>query len=585
MSLENRKKVHKRRYGFFGIIIIIFLIGCSEKELTKEEAIEQTLEKLNELESYAFTIHTNSVDGMENEIETELTGEVINKPFHASIDIIKGDFEGDYNKGFKPYYKGDRIYFEHPEFDYLIKEDVAGQTDFSKAVEELTKTPEELSFSVEEDYYFFEFKGKDIEKNKEILDVIYPAFAYSSSPERAAGHAISEGMVNLVDVLINLKVSKSNLSLTELYLEYKAESKLFKDNPPQILEDITLVLSNHNEIQEIDTPSHKTDHAKSYMEHFMYSFFGDDNIFDADGSLDDNMEVLEKEEKLQNPASNFMNYNMLASDDEWIYFENLNQGIDRIRMDGSKRERISENVGKYFNVIDDQLFYLIDRTVYHMDKGGNSEPQSIDGIKATNLFVKDNTLYYITSSDDPPGQVTHLEKYDLNLGYSDRLLENVSEFLIVEDKIYYQKVFDPFIYVTDVDVSLFTQEQEESLNIQARDFIILDNWLYYENVERNHQLYRKSLETGQIEELTTDPASGLNGTDNIIYYINTTDDFSLYRYDVNTQQNEKMDQGQGQTPHIINGDLYYLKKGENIGWYRLSKAGGEPELVMPLQTE
>jgi len=276
---------------------------------------------------------------------------------------------------------------------------------------------------------------------------------------------------------------------------------------------------------------------------------------------------------------------MLASDGEWIYFQNLSQGIDRIRLDGSNQERISENVGGHLNVTDNQLFYLMDRTVYHMNKDGSSEPQSIDGIKATNLFVQDNTLYYISSSDDPPGQVTYLEKYDLDLGYSEQLLEDVSKFLIVEDKIYYQKVFDPFIYVTDLNVNIFTQQPEESLNIQANDYTVLDNWLYYGNAERNQQLYRKNLETGKMEELTADAASSLNGSDSFIYYINATDNFNLYRYNVNTQQNENLNQGQGETPHIINGEVYYLKTGENIGWYRLSEDGDESELVMPLQTE
>ncbi|GAA0291131.1 hypothetical protein GGQ92_002163 [Gracilibacillus halotolerans] len=587
MSLENRKKVHKRRYGFFCIIIIIFLIGCSEKELTKEEAIEQTLEKLNELESYAFALNAYNVDDMGNEAEAELTGVVMNEPFVASIKVKKSPL-GGLEEDSTPFYRDNMLYYEYPGMEQLIKTEVVAQTDIRKAVNTLFQEEQELEFKSEEEVYIFEYTSDKKDKNISLLEDIYPEFIHASSPEQGLGFILTNSFYDPIILDVKIEISQQNLNIVKLHIEYTGESNVMKENPPQYSNILTMDLNNHNKIEEISLPYNQLEEATTFIEHFLGPL---DELVDKKETEEETEEKNEKEDaQLGNLQGNHLNGGLWAADSEWLYYSNSIHGINRMSLDGSDSEFLYNTSGRNFNLIDDKIYYidlLDDERMYQMNKDGTNR-QLIQDVYATNLMARDNWLYYITSSEDETDYSTHLEKYNVEseLGFGERILENISQFTINEDKIFYKKSQDNQLYYTDINVNVFTQEPENLIEgVYAGGFLVINDWIYYENLNANYKLYRKNMKTDQMEELTVDEVNGFNGfngNDDFIFYINATDNASLYKLDVSLQETEKVDEGRVIFPYLLHDHIYYMKseRSSDQNWYRVPIDGGQPELIL-----
>ncbi|WP_169336450.1 DUF6612 family protein [Gracilibacillus lacisalsi] len=558
-----------------GILLIFLIIGCRNEELSKDDALQKMIENTKELESFSFQLDAEQIDGMDNETKLELKGETTVDPFHASMEMKQKLY--DEWENMLTYYQEDMVYYNHPDLDYLVKGKITDETILLKGMEKLYENIEMLQFNKESENYLYEYDGENKDKNISILKALYPVFAKSSSVERGVAASLMFDYIDIVELNVRIKVNKQSLQLTELQIDYIGESKFVESNPPQMKETVTFVLSNHNEIENLELPADEIENALTIAEHFTTDIEEEDE--------EDNKDEVEQ---LGNTGANIMNHGKWATDGEWIYFSSLGKGINRMRRDGTDQTRLSEERAANINVVNDKLYYIqitepADLTqgakLIQMNKDG-SDRQQIYDISATNLIVKNEWMYYLEVSDTPTPRV-YLEKQKTNLSYGERILEDVGRFIIENDKIVYQKTEDNQLYYTDIDVDIYSQESETALDgKRARSFAMEDDWIYYENANHNYHLYRFNLETEKEEELTTYPVEGFN-VDNHVFYRNPSDNWSLYRLDVNTMESEKLDEGSVYFLHIIDGYVYYAKIEEvdTEDWYRIPVDGKEIEKV------
>ncbi|MGN8646579.1 DUF6612 family protein [Gracilibacillus sp. HCP3S3_G5_1] len=247
---------------------VFFLTACSEENLSEREILEKTIEEMRDLENYSFTLQSELIDGLDEQMDLELEGSVIVEPFEASMKTDQQFFEEI--EEMKTYYVEDTVYYDlSPELDYLLRAELSDSPkQLETGMEEFYTYFDQLTFSEDADAYYYQYTGVDLEENQELIQSLYPAFSKTSSFERQSVEFFLDNM-DIVDFKVSLTIAKRSFLVKEINMEYVGEYNIIEfEDPPEISETITYSLFDHHDIEELDIPYDKTDDALTLMEHF-----------------------------------------------------------------------------------------------------------------------------------------------------------------------------------------------------------------------------------------------------------------------------------------------------------------------------
>ncbi len=170
--------------------------------------------------------------------------------------------------------------------------------------------------------------------------------------------------------------------------------------------------------------------------------------------------------------------------DGWIYYLNSDYKIEKVKVNGEKRQQISDEEIDYFQIDGQYIYYLTkDSEFKRMKKNGNSVEELEKGIGT--FQVISNNVYYISRANDHLMRLNIKDKSDTEI-----VSKKVKTFNICKGTLYYatKEDEDKAIYKAKVDGS----NEKKIVDIGSENIYIcvVDDWIYYtDKVEDNYYEY------------------------------------------------------------------------------------------------
>lgn len=204
------------------------------------------------------------------------------------------------------------------------------------------------------------------------------------------------------------------------------------------------------------------------------------------------------------------------------------------------------------NVCGDTLYYVSGEpgNVWRLSLNTKDEKKLI-GQKVGNLLVYPNKLFYRLSEDGDWGK---LFCADLNGDHKKLLAENVRDFCLYEDRIYYSDFCENTICSMKTDGT----EAKILQSADASGLFAENGCLVYADGDRAGKLFTYDLSTGKETCICEDTCWNINGNKERIFYRNQSDGGSLYsiRFDGTEKQ------------CLIHANIYDIVVLENELFYR-----------------
>jgi hypothetical protein len=282
-----------------------------------------------------------------------------------------------------------------------------------------------------------------------------------------------------------------------------------------------------------------------------------------------------------NTEGNTTNNGLAAIQGNWIYYSN--NGLFKIRTDGTERTRLNTDNAAYINVIGDWIYYTIAKTgdirvvekndIYRMRIDGTGRQLLVNGGITSNIDVVGDWIYF--------GLLRTERLYDDFLGWMDiqfsdlyrirtngtgliKLTEStfIWDINVVGNWVYYTNTFHGGewlnkiridgtgeirfnnVNVTRINVEgdwIFFSERGillrmrtdgrgvENLNIVCSAFNVVGDWVYYSGDFSNQGIFRARTNGAGVTKINNDDACSINIVGDWIYYINMGDNSRLYR--------------------------------------------------------
>lgn len=244
---------------------------------------------------------------------------------------------------------------------------------------------------------------------------------------------------------------------------------------------------------------------------------------------------LEKEIK---KLKNISNSQMANEDEESYYYVDRDKLIRESKFSGIK-EIILEESCKNINILEDRIIVMGSNRLYSIDKN-TSRRQVLLEAKCSDVQVIDDWVYFINESENKfiyrmtlDGKVIE----QLNDEASGRLVvvnENCIIYCLINEE---EELFDNFYTPCGKLYKLSIEDRKiECLTECNVSFVnVVDQWIYYANVDDGMYLYKIKLDGSEEQVITKDHAYYINATLNIIYY----SDVSTGIYAVDLEGNKK----------------------------------------------
>lgn len=269
-------------------------------------------------------------------------------------------------------------------------------------------------------------------------------------------------------------------------------------------------------------------------------------------------------EKKGNSWGNTANYGYAALDGDWQYMSVYDEGIFKIKNDGSEKVRLNDKAASYLNVSDGWLYYsntyntseTEKQTLYRMKTDGSSKTRLTDH-QVSYVNQMGEWIYYINITDG--GR-------PYRIGLSGKNCQKLSNdpviTLYAEDGwLYFQKKADNKLYkmrTSGTDVKKLT----DSVNKYNEFLQKIGEWIYYYATENSKKGIYKMKADGSGKQLVAATSfEYINIYGGVIYY----SDFSMNLFKIDEAEKTRVKIGTGIESDLnIAGDwIYYTQYVEN----------------------
>ena len=294
----------------------------------------------------------------------------------------------------------------------------------------------------------------------------------------------------------------------------------------------------------------------------------------------------------ENNAQNQFN---VVKQGDWLYFYDYKQnGIFKMKGDGSSKQRLTRGWARYINVVGDAI-YFVDESYGKIRKAKTDGSENVilplvlpeAGYKNIgDLTIFNNRLYFTYSAG--------LYTADLDGSNCKGIygLGVIRQFVIRNNQIYYVNMSaNDEIFRENLDGTSFTQ----ITNTPSYVINIAGNWIYYTNDNDGRRIYRASIEGDlyqfysrdygeilgirdqKIEKVTEDSSLGsFNVYEDWIYYSNQSDGYKLYKIKTDGTNRTKLNDRLSTYINIVDGWIYYIS---NATVYKMKLDGANDQTV------
>lgn len=279
-----------------------------------------------------------------------------------------------------------------------------------------------------------------------------------------------------------------------------------------------------------------------------------------------------------NTAGNLANLGVVCPTDKWIYYRNYNDygKMYRQRIDGSDREKITDNCCVWLNVVGEWVYYQNasdDNRLYRVKTDGSSL-QKLNDDHSDDICVAGEWIYY---QNDDNGE----KMYRIRTDGSGRqqLTETVGWSLSTDGQwVYYDTFLGNYQFrfcrlkSNTLDPQILNFDHAYEINAAV-------DWVYYINWGDNMSLYRIKPDGSGREKISDESCQRINVNGDWIYYISINDQHRPYRMKTDGSRREKLGDDPCECIDIAADHLYYVTLGDNPVMYCMNTDGSSKEVV------
>lgn len=273
--------------------------------------------------------------------------------------------------------------------------------------------------------------------------------------------------------------------------------------------------------------------------------------------------------KMGNTNGNISNLGMVAEADGRLYFSDPKGGIYSAKPDSSggalkEVELISENRGRCLNIWDDRIYYIDlgnDFSAVRRMKLDGSKDERVKRVSALYLLVADGKIYFNDSAS---------RLYSMDLDGS-----NMSQIGEEGTPYSYCNVEDGWIYAITglynsedrdlVRINLKNDKAETLIEEDVDQFVLQDGWIYYITMN-DRALCRVKADGTEKKTLKKNGVGSINVLDDWIYF---RDGNSLCKIRTDGDFETKLTDQKGNPIYTAAGKIYYLIRNTGSDYYDL----------------
>ncbi len=308
-------------------------------------------------------------------------------------------------------------------------------------------------------------------------------------------------------------------------------------------------------------------------------------------------EEAQSHNKFGNSAGNLNNGGIAAIQGDWIYFANDTDGysIYKIHVDGSGQTKLNDDNSSYINVSGDWIYYSVSEGP--RKTGGMIEPEwksniykiRIDGTSRTKvnedvsmgLTVVDDWIYY--------RRLFYNESGSLDADFYKIRTDGSQRTKLTDDSVYCINVAGDWIYYTDMSDNhrAYKVRTDGSDRTQLTfdgdaifSLMMVDDWLYYSSMSRAETLIKMSTDGSHRSSFDgIGHAYGLNYSNGWFYFYNWDDHNKLYKVRLDNSEITLVCDDSVFLINIVGDWIYYANSSEDKKFYRVRTDGSERQPV------
>lgn len=247
-----------------------------------------------------------------------------------------------------------------------------------------------------------------------------------------------------------------------------------------------------------------------------------DNATKNDGVVDTPAENISDPTVEVNVNANIGNDGLSLMQGDWIYF--CNEGLYKIKTDGTGETLVSNNQVTYLNYFEDWIYYVdysFNQGIYKIRLDGTDKTLILD-TNVNFMIVSEGWIYYIDSSNVLRNRENLPEIFKMKTdGTENQKIIDVDgvRFNLSLDWIYYVNLLEQRLYKVKTDGTGNVKVFDEAIG----SFNILGEYIYYTDIGEFGQstgIWKMKLDGTDSVRLTEDIAKAINVSGYWIYYAN-----------------------------------------------------------------
>lgn len=283
-----------------------------------------------------------------------------------------------------------------------------------------------------------------------------------------------------------------------------------------------------------------------------------------------------------NVYGNIGNYGIAAKNGEWIYFSSMEEGLCKMKEDGSSKTLVLPDKSiTYINIVDDYVYYtsLTNNSKLYKIKTDGTGIKMLSENDVSDVYIVNGCIYFINNVEDEY-KICRMKTDGSEL--SEISSKGVSDLFFFEDTIYYtQREYDDklnkySLYRMNSNGTNKTKIHDEDIN----NFNILGEWIYYIDKDNNSNIYKMRLDGSDKTKINSDKSSYINVVGEWIYYVNSIDihNDALYKIKTDGSSRVKVLDAAGSRVVALNKIddwIYYVRVDFYGATYRVKIDGSE----------
>lgn len=268
--------------------------------------------------------------------------------------------------------------------------------------------------------------------------------------------------------------------------------------------------------------------------------------------------------------ANLVNGGEIASEREWLYYSS-NDGIYKIKNDGTGNFKLSKSTGTYINVSDGWVYFInnSDRKIYKVNSDGTG-PYKVSDVEVKEIYVQGDSIYY--HNYNGPGEYVSKMNIDgtgaKEIGNSDIFQ---GEFALDGSYIYCNNGGT----VNKVNTNPISGYASTTIINKARGpMYIYDGMIYYGT---NSSDYLSKFNLSRVNEdgtgelsLNVKNLNCINFSGDNMYY-SADENGTLYKANSDGSNPVKISQGIYNF-YILGNQIYYINSSDN-SWHKMNFDG------------